>query len=570
MGSVMIAEQVSITLFDRDNPENARTYFRPLEARESMTMLRHEGVDRQRERLERDPKAAVVPIDERELPCYLEHLRSSGLASAFLQPIVSRGTLCGVLVLAYRAGGPSEEEGRQARELADRLAVAVSSAWREEELYVQAHFDALTGLPNRLLFEDRLEREVARSQREGIRFALLFVDLDHFKNVNDSFGHGAGDVILREAARRISRALRETDTVARLGGDEFAVLVTALNNPQEAFLIGESIIAALSAEFSVGEQRCFLSASIGISSYPGDGASAPILLKSADTAMYRAKSSGRAQVVFFEERMNAEAVAHLTLDRDLRAAIDRGEMTLHYQPQLDLRSGEIRGAEALVRWMHPVHGYIPPLRFITLAEESGFIEPLGRWVLQKACAQMREWRDAGLPVERVSVNVSPRQFRKRSLVDFVAQSVAQAGIDPGSLELEVTEGLLLERSEGVESMLKSLAERGHRIALDDFGTGFSSMAYLKRFPVHTIKIDRVFVDGIEGDGKAIVAAIMAMSHALGKVVVAEGVETAEQLAVLRHLDCDMVQGWLLAKAMPPTQFAEFVRARRRTPDPATV
>jgi diguanylate cyclase (GGDEF)-like protein len=570
MGDIVDARLLSITLFDRDNPENARTYFAPLEARDSMSMLRHEGVGRQRESLEREPGASVVRLEGASPLCYLQHLDNSGLAVAYVQPIVSRGTAYGALVLAYEKGEPQEEERRQARELADRLAVAVSSAWRDEELYVSSHFDPLTSLPNRLLFEDRLERELARSQREGIRFGLLFIDLDHFKNVNDSYGHGAGDMILREAARRISRCLRETDTVARLGGDEFAVLVTRLNHPQEALVIGESIIAALSAEFSVGEQqRCFLSASIGIASYPGDGASAPVLLKCADTAMYRAKAGGRAQVVFFEEQMNAEAVARLTLDRDLRAAMDRSELMLHFQAQLDLRTGAVRGAEALLRWTHPVHGPIPPLRFIALAEESGFIEPLGRWVLQAACAQAREWRDAGLPVERIAVNVSPRQFRKRSLVDFVAQSTAQAGISPAALEIEVTEGLLVERSEAVESMLHKLAEMGHHIALDDFGTGFSSMAYLKRFPVHTIKIDRVFVDGIEDKGEAIVAAIVAMSHALGKEVIAEGVETPEQLAVLRRLGCDMVQGYLLARPMPASQFVEFVRARRAAvPTPA--
>lgn len=564
MRGMVAAGQISITLFDRDNPENAGTYFNPREAAESMTMLRHEAVGGDREALERGPRAAIVPVDSRNLPCYLEHLRGSGFKSAYVQPIVSGGTPCGTLVLAYGETEPTEEERRQVRELADRLAVAVSSAWRDEELYVQSHFDSLTGLPNRLLFEDRLEREVARSQREGIRFALLFVDLDHFKNVNDSFGHGAGDTILQEAARRISHCLRETDSVSRLGGDEFAVLVTRLNHPQEALQVADSIIAALSAEFSMGEQRCFLSASIGIASYPNDGATAEVLLKSADTAMYRAKAGGRAQSMFFEERMNAEAVARLTLDRDLRAALDRGELTLHYQPQLDIRTGEVRGAEALLRWMHPVQGSIAPLRFIALAEESGFIEPLGRWVLQAACAQARAWRDAGLPIERVAVNVSPRQFRKRSLVDFVAQSVAQAGIEPSRLEIEVTEGLLMERSDAVESMLRTFAEMGHPIALDDFGTGFSSMSYLMRFPVNTIKIDRVFIEGIE-KSEAIVAAIVAMSHALGKEVIAEGVETAEQLAALRRLGCDMVQGFLVSRALPPAQFAEFARSRRTEP-----
>ena len=558
------ADQVSVTLFDPENPEHARTYFRPPQANDSMSMSRHEAAGAERLELEGDFRPRTVAISAARLPCYLEPMRDAGLGMAYLQPIVSRGEPCGVLVLGYRGEAePSDEDRQQARELADRLAVAVSSAWREEQLYVQAHFDALTALPNRLLFEDRLEREIARSEREGVRFALLFVDLDHFKHVNDSFGHGAGDVILREAARRIARCVRETDTVSRLGGDEFTVLVTGLGNPQEAFLIGEAMIAALSGEFTVGEQRCFLSASIGIASYPGDGASAAVLLKSADTAMYRAKAAGRSQVIFFEERMNAEAVARLTLDRDLRAAIERGELILHYQPQLDLRTGRIRGAEALVRWNHPVHGSIAPLRFIPLAEESGFIDPLGRWVVQQACRQFREWRDAGIALERIAVNVSPRQFRKRTLVDHFAQCVAREGIDPSHLEIEVTEGLLMERSEAVEQMLGQLAAAGHPIALDDFGTGFSSMSYLKRFPVNTIKIDRVFVQDIgeRGEAEAIVAAIIAMSHALGKSVIAEGVETAAQSAVLQRLQCDEIQGFLVGRALPPEEFETFYRGR---------
>jgi len=564
VAEVLAAEQVSITLFDPDNPEHARTYFRPPQAADSMSMNRHEAAAAERLELERDPRARTVAIGEPPFRTYLDPMREAGLSTAYLQPIVPRGEPCGVLALGYRGDAqPSDEDRQQARELADRLAVAVSSAWREEQLYVQAHFDALTGLPNRLLFEDRLEREIARSEREGGRFALLFVDLDHFKNVNDSFGHGAGDVILRESARRIARCVREADTVSRLGGDEFTVLLTRLSSPQEAFLIGEAVIAALSGEFSVGEQRCFLSASIGIASYPGDGASAAVLLKSADTAMYRAKASGRSQVVFFEERMNAEAVARLTLDRDLRAAIDRGELQLHYQPQLELRTGAVRGAEALVRWNHPVQGPIPPLSFVPLAEESGFIDVLGRWVIQQASRQLRAWRDSGLPIERISVNVSPRQFRKRNLVEYFAQCVAEEGIDPAGLEIEVTEGLLLERSEAVERMLGELALAGHPIALDAFGTGFSSMAYLTRFPVHTIKIDKVFIQDLadRGEPEAIVTAIIAMSHALGKKVIAEGVETAAQAESLRRLQCDEVQGFLVARALPPAEFEAFCRAR---------
>jgi EAL domain-containing protein (putative c-di-GMP-specific phosphodiesterase class I) len=347
------------------------------------------------------------------------------------------------------------------------------------------------------------------------------------------------------------------------------VLLTNINQPEEAWLIGESIVDSLSREFVVAGQRCFLSASVGISSYPADGSTAEELLKSADTAAHRAKAAGRAQVVYYEERMNTEAVARLTLDRDLRTAIDSGELVMHYQPQLDLRTGLIRGCEALVRWNHPTRGLISPVRFIPLAEESGFIDQLGLWILTRACEQMASWREAGLPVHHVAVNFSPRQFRRRNLADQITRCVADAGLPAACLEVEITEGLLLDRGEGVEEMLRELARAGHGIALDDFGTGFSSMSYLKRLPVSTIKIDRVFIDGMEpgSDAEAIVAAIIAMSHALGKSVIAEGVETEEQAAVLRRLHCDEIQGYLVSPALPPQQFDELLR--RLSPEART-
>ncbi len=566
MGEIVSADQVTATLFDNDNPAHARTYFRPGEAKDSMSMLRHEVTAAERAALQADMVARTVALSPADsLPFNLRPLAEERFKEAYVQPIVWRGAVCGVLTLAYRGvAAPTEEERRHAAELADRIAVAVSSAWREEQLYVQAHFDPLTSMPNRLLFKDRLDREIARSVREGLVFAVLFVDLDHFKHVNDSFGHGVGDEILRETARRISHCIRDTDSAARLGGDEFIVLVTRLARPQEALQVAESLVTSLSEEFVVGEHRCFLSASIGISSYPGDGLLAESLMKNADTAMYRAKSAGRSQAVFYEERMNTEAVARLTLDRDLRAAIERGELVLHYQPQVEVRTGVVRGAEALVRWKHPVHGMIPPLRFVALAEESGFIEPLGRWIVQQACRQMREWRDQGLPIERVAVNVSPRQFRRRNLSAFISECVAAAGLPPECLEIEITEGLFLDRGEEVAGVLRELADAGHRIALDDFGTGFSSMSYLTRYPVHTIKIDRVFIDGMGrgGESFAIVEAIVAMSHALGKSVIAEGVETPEQLELLRRLKCDEIQGFLVSAALPAPDFMRLLESRQ--------
>ncbi len=563
LASAVRADAVSVTLLEHDNADHARTYFRSSQGDESLVMARHEISSVERSDLEGATAGQWLELAD-GVPEYLQSLARNGATTAYVQPVVWRGTLCGALALGYRGDSSLDEEERQhAHELADRVAVAVSSAWRDEQLYLQAHFDPLTGLPNRLLFKDRLGQEIARSQREGLRFGLLFIDLDHFKTVNDSFGHTTGDAVLRESARRISRCVRTTDTVSRLGGDEFTVMLTNLQHPQEAGLIAESVVEALSREFQVNGEQCFLSASLGIASFPEDGGSAEELLKSADTAMYRAKAGGRAQAVYFEERMNAEAVARLTLDRDLRVAIERGELELHYQPKLDLATDTICAAEALVRWRHPTLGLIPPDRFIPLAEESGFIEQVGHWTLREACGQMRLWRAAGLPIGSVSVNVSPRQFRRRGLLEFIRDCVGEAGLPPECLGIEITEGLLIERSQAVEDLLKRLSGMGHRIALDDFGTGFSSMAYLKRFPVGEIKIDRVFIEGLEpgAESEPIVAAIIAMSHALGKTVVAEGVEKPEQLALLGRMGCDQVQGFLLSRALPAAELEAFVRSR---------
>ena len=567
LGSAVRADAVSVTLLEHDNADHARTYVRASEGDESLEMRRHEISSVERADLEGATAGQWLEL-QGAVPEYVEGLARDGATTAYVQPVVWRGTLCGALALGYRGDSSLDDEERQhARELADRVAVAVSSAWRDEQLYLQAHFDPLTGLPNRLLFKDRLGQEIARSQREALRFGLLFVDLDHFKTVNDSFGHTTGDAVLRESARRISRCVRTTDTVARLGGDEFTVMLTNLHHPQEAWLIAESVVEALSREFQVNGEQCFLSASVGIASFPEDGASAEELLKSADTAMYRAKAAGRSQAVYYEERMNAEAVARLTLDRDLRVAIERGELELHYQPQLDLATGAIRAVEALVRWRHPTHGLIPPDRFIPLAEESGFIEQVGHWTLREACTQMRRWRAAGLPLESVSVNVSPRQFRRRGLLEFIRDCVREAELPPQCLGIEITEGLLMERSQAIEDLLKRISGMGHRIALDDFGTGFSSMAYLRRFPVGEIKIDRVFIDGLEpgGESEPIVAAIIAMSHALGKTVVAEGVEKPEQLALLTRMGCDQVQGFFLSKPVTAADLEALVRSRIAAP-----
>ncbi|QJR16559.1 putative bifunctional diguanylate cyclase/phosphodiesterase [Usitatibacter palustris] len=569
MRAVVPAHFIGVTLFDHDAPGHAHSYFSETNSTEGLAYARATLRTEDYELLGRNPDGAWVALVPGSRGI-LGVLAERGLKVAYIQPIVWRDVPCGALALGYRdetSGG--DEERRQARDFADRVAVAVSSAWRDEQLYQQAHFDPLTGLPNRLLLKDRLTQEIARGQREQRRFALLFIDIDRFKNVNDTLGHTAGDAVLAEAGRRIQGCVRDSDTVARLGGDEFTVILTNVHDPQDAGHVAEEIVAMLSESFEIDGQSTFLSASVGIVAYPEDGTTAEDLLRNADTAMYRAKAAGRATVVFFEETMNAEAVSRLMLDRDLRQAITKGEIAMHYQPLLDLRTGVVCGAEALMRWNHPEHGPIPPARFVPVAEESGFIDELGRFALDEACARMKAWRAEGLPVKRVSVNVSPRQLRKVGIVALVQQAADGAGIPHECLEIEITEGLLIEHADSVEGLLRGLSASGVKIALDDFGTGFSSLAYLNRFPIDTIKIDRVFIDGLgyKRDSEAIVVAIIAMSHALGKSVTAEGVESAAQLEMLTEFGCDSIQGYFVGRPMPAAEFVAFVR--NRAPEKAT-
>jgi diguanylate cyclase (GGDEF)-like protein len=563
VASLLSADCAGVTLLDRDNADLARTYVLPARTGEEVSMTRQQLSVRDRRALQASPEFAWAPLADR---AYLAPLRDLGMGMAYVQSIVWRNAVCGVLALGYRNPPAIDDEDRkQISDFADRVAVAISSAWRDEQLYQQAHFDALTGLPNRLLLKDRVNLEIARCQRADSGFALLFIDLDHFKNVNDTLGHSFGDRVLRETAGRISRCVRASDTVSRLGGDEFVVILSQPQHVRDASKVGEHIVRELSEPFVIDDQSCFLSASIGIASFPRDGTSAETLIRNADSAMYRAKAVGRAQVVHFEEEQNAKNVERVSIDRELRRAIERGELELQYQPQVALATDEIECAEALLRWKHPAFGMVPPAQFIPIAEEFGYIEHIGEWVVREACTQLRTWRGQGLPLKRLALNVSGRQFRTDRLVKVVRECTRSASIPPGLLEVEITEGVLVDQHGSAERVLQELAAMGVEVSLDDFGTGFSSMAYLKRFPVHKIKIDRAFVEGLgrDKDSQAIVASIIAMSHALGKVVVAEGVETAAQAAILRKLRCDQAQGFHLSYPLSADQFAEFVRARRK-------
>ncbi|MCG6875808.1 MAG: EAL domain-containing protein [Betaproteobacteria bacterium] len=490
-------------------------------------------------------------------------LAQVGARSLFVLPIALKGRLAGLIVLGYQgeASGPSEDEARLLRDLGDRVAVALATAERDYALFRQANFDSLTGLPNRPHFMDLFAREITRAERHETLLALLFIDLDGFSQVNDELGHSAGDELLMHAADRLRACLRKADVVARLGGDEFTVLVPDVREPEDVAIVAKHLIEVLSQPFTVSGTETFVAASVGTAIFPTDGGSTDELLRNADTAMYRAKEQGRGTHVFFKAEMTQAARRRAELDRELRRALDEEQFVLYYQPQLDLASGRITGAEALVRWIHPTRGLVPPGHFIPVAEDTGLIERLGDWVLRDACAQFVRWQAEDLPLEHVSVNVSPRQFHRRGFAETVASVLRSSGMPVERLLLEITESVLVDRTGAADATLAQLVRLGARLSLDDFGTGYSSLSYLQHLPVAAIKLDRSFIiDIVESeDARAIARSILAMVQALRKEVVAEGVETPEQLALLARWGCDAIQGYYIAKPLPAKEFERLVR-----------
>ena len=435
----------------------------------------------------------------------------------------------------------------------------------EERLTYLAHYDHLSGLPNRVLFQDRLEQSLAQSQRESWTTAVMFIDLDRFKVINDTLGHSAGDKLVLAVARRLSHLVRSGDTVSRLGGDEFALILQNLAKGQDAAIVAQKVLESLAEPFDVEGHEIFVTASIGITLYPSDSENPEALLKNADSAMYRAKQAGRNNFQYYTTEMNARSGENLHLENSLRRALERGEFTLHYQPKVDLRSGRIIGVEALMRWQHPEFGMVSPGKFIPLLEETGLIVPTGEWVLRAACAQLRAWEDSGIAVVPVSVNLSGRQFQHHDLVRSIVDIISDSGVEPGQIELELTESSLMSNPDDANRILLSLKEFGVRISVDDFGTGYSSLAYLKRFPIDVLKIDRSFVQDIISDNEdaAIVRAIISLAHSLKLTVIAEGVETEEQLTFLVTNGCDQVQGYLLSVPLPAFACGQLLGAGRR-------
>jgi diguanylate cyclase (GGDEF)-like protein/PAS domain S-box-containing protein len=438
----------------------------------------------------------------------------------------------------------------------------------EERISYHANYDSLTDLPNRRLFQDRLRLELAHAAGSGHQAALLYVDLDNFKVVNESLGHAVGDALLVKMAERFKSCLGEGDTLSRIGGDVFVALLSHIHSAEETILIARDLLKTLSKPQVLDGREIVITASIGIALFPGDGDTPGDLIRNAGSAGYHAKERGRNTYQFFTEDMNVRAMERLSMENKLRRALERDELVLHYQPKVELRRGGVVGVEALVRWQSPEEGLVPPDRFIPLAEETGLIVPLGDWVLRQACAQAKKWLDAGLPAMPMAVNMSARQLTRRTLLADIARILEQTGLPPEFLELEITESSLMERIDETAVTLCQLRDMGIHLTADDFGTGYSSLNYLRSFPLDSIKIDQSFVSDIgvasdESGAEGLVSAVIGIGQSLDLKVIAEGVENHQQLAFLRQQWCDQIQGFLFSRPVPADDFATLLGDARR-------
>ena len=517
-------------------------------------------------------RAPVITTDIVSDPLWRNYqglARPYGLAACYSRPFFGKsGQVLGTVAIYHRApGAPDEFQVRIAAAAADLAGVAVSAYIAERQIRDLSSYDTLTGLPNRERFRQLLEEELHQARRRGQAAGLLCIDLDRFRLVNESLGQKAGDAVLRQAARRLRQCASAADEIARLGADEFVVLVRNPASLESLQCLAQELARALGEPLEVDQRVFRQTASIGSCFFPDDGDDAQALMRGADLAMSQAKAQGGNVVCHYAADMLAASVQRLALRADLPGAAQRQELTLLYQPKLDLRSGQVTGAEALVRWVHPHYGVLSPAMFIPVAETSGDIMAIGNWVLHEACRQMAAWREAGEPVLPLAINLSARQFADPALAANIESAIRRYDLDGGLLELEVTESLVIEDAARAVKVLSALQAIGVKVAVDDFGTGYSSLAQLKRFPVNSLKIDRSFVQDIPGEQNdaAIVKAIIAMGHALSLKVVAEGVESADQLAFLRHHDCDAMQGYYLSQPLSVDHLRDFLRRHRAEP-----
>ena len=450
-------------------------------------------------------------------------------------------------------------EGRPAGAVIVFRDVSVARAMALQMTHSAEH-DFLTGLPNRMLLNDRISQAIVLASRHNKHVAILFLDLDGFKHINDSLGHPVGDKLLQSIATRLVDCVRASDTVSRQGGDEFVVLLSEVELSEDAAITARRMLLAVSRPHSIDQHDLHITTSIGVSVYPEDGLDAETLIKNADTAMYQAKESGRQSFQFFKPAMNARAVERQSIEESLRRALERQEFVLYYQPKVDLTTGAITGAEALIRWNHPTRGLIPPMDFIPIAEDCGLILSIGAWALREACAQSRVWTKAGLPDVTMAVNVSAIEFRDKNFLNRLFEVISETGLDPRLLELELTESVLMKHATSTAVILQTLREAGIRLAVDDFGTGYSSLSYLRKFPVDAVKIDQSFIRQISADDDTtIVKAVIGMARGLKLQVIAEGVETPEELAFLRAYRCDEAQGYYFSRPVPARQFAMMLK-----------
>jgi diguanylate cyclase (GGDEF)-like protein len=443
--------------------------------------------------------------------------------------------------------------------LKHRVKSVVAKVIAERKVELLAYQDGLTGLPNRLLFADRLEQSVVRADRSRTSMALMLIDIDDFKLVNDSFGHEAGDKLIKAVGTLISKSLRRADTIARLGGDEFAVIIEGISGADDAISIADNLTTILEHNVRLDDQETYTSASIGIAIYPEDGRDPRALLKNADTAMFRAKENGRHCFQFYKPEMSVSAMERLDLENNLKSAFENDEFTVHYQPVIDIRKNEVIGVEALLRWEHPEKGMIHPVDFVSIIEESGLIAAIGEWQINTVCKQIRSWQDAGLENQNVSINLSARQFRDQDIVTIMTRALAENDLDGSALSVEITERTLIDNIGEVETVLKKLREKGVKVMLDDFGTGYASLAYLKEFPVDVVKIDRAFIAGIPENEQdtAIVDAIAGLTRGLKLDLLAEGVENERQLDKLKSIGCMYGQGYYWSKPLPGDEYEQF-------------
>ncbi len=514
--------------------------------------------------LESHPRYLFVHSDA-SAPDYLQPLILEGGKSFIIFPIYLREELFTLVVLVYKTKIHFEDyDFRHARELADRIAVALTNADWEEKVYRQANYDVLTDLPNRNLLMDRLDQSIQRARRDGTQVAVMLIDLDRFKAINDSLGHNSGDTLLRRVSERLKKIISSADTLVRFGGDEFVVIMSDIkfysNYLSSITFMAERILDTLMKPYTINEHEINITASIGISLYPSDSRNANDLLKFAESSMYHSKSHKKGFYQFYSSEINATSIAQLVLENDLRNAIKRNELELYFQPQLDLRKGEIVSAEALLRWNDPKSGVLSPNTFLPLAENIGLFVPLGNWVIEQVCKQLRLWLDDNRPATKIAVNLSAHQFRIENLPEKIQFLLHKYQLDVNYLELEITEDAIMSDIDQSTQTLKQLNQLGAQLAIDDFGTGYSSLSYLTKFPIHFLKIDQAFVREAPSNKNvnSVIAATIAMAHSLNLKVIAEGVENKEQLGFLKSLGCDIVQGYLISRPLKAPDYIQLI------------